>query len=350
MSALRSDFFPLFLYEASKLEEPWKSILSHLETMSVEDIMKAIGTNTLVVSGVYVQNIQCTFEKIAQRVQDTKMADFLMVLYGLVMSCANGELHCCLKDHMRPEWTSWVLQARVNNEPAFVLACRRSLKQIVEWMAHTMQEANEWSACTLQNDRGDSALHIAVRRRQWDWAKWLLSHGASPYTKNKLGCSAIMLCAPHHEKLDLFCAQKDIEWYSAMHDALVYGRKDSSWCVALIDQGADVNQIELYDAPLDSLIVLAKNGMDMNLGPLPANRTPDQLKVFFVYGRQPREWKHLIDAFEDMTWIRTLRAFFKSEHTILPDEYIHHVLDRQCITKHTFDIVQRVKSNKEKDS
>ncbi|MDA7838950.1 ankyrin repeat domain-containing protein [bacterium] len=346
MSALRSDFFPLFLYEVSKLEEPWKSMLTHLDTMSVEDIMKLIGNTTLVVSGVYVQGVQCTFEKISRRLHDTNVADFLMVLYGLVMSCANGELHSCLKDHMRPQWVSWMFTARVNSEPAFVLACRRSLKEMVEWMAHTMQEANDWSACAVQNASGDSALHIAVRRRQWDWAKWLLTHGASPYVKNHSGCSAIMLCAPHHEKLILFCGQKDMEWHSALHDALVYGRDDSSWCVALIDQGADVNQPELYDAPLDSLIVFAKNGMDMNLGPLPANRTPEQLKVFFVYGRKPSEWKHVIDAFEDVKWIKALRAFFQGEHASLPEEYKHHILERQGITKNTRDMVQRFESNK----
>lgn len=344
MSALRSDFFPLFLYEVSKLEEPWKSMLSQLDTMSVEDVMTSIGNTTLVVSGVYVQGVQCTFEKIARRLHDTNVADFLMVLYGLVMSCANGELHSCLKDHMRPEWVSWVFTARVNSEPAFVLACRRSLKEMVEWMAHTMQEANDWSACAVQNASGDSALHIAVRRRQWDWAKWLLAHGASPYVKNHSGCSAIMLCAPHHEKLFLFSGCEDIEWYSALHDALVYGRHDSSWCVALIDQGADVNQPELYDAPLDSLIVLAKNGMDMNLGPLPANRTLDQLKVFFVYGRKPQQWKYVIDAFEDVEWMKTLRAFFQGERTSLKAEYIENVKQVQCITETTLDVQTRLQS------
>ena len=78
-----------------------------------------------------------------------------------------------------------------------------------------------------------------------------------------------MLAAPHHLRLDMFYTGESSEWYNALHDALVVGKHDASWCVALIDRGADVNQLELYDAPIDCLIVLAVHGMDMNLSPLP---------------------------------------------------------------------------------
>ena len=342
MSALKSDFRPLFLYESSKLESPWNTILSQLETMTVGEIMRHIGDTTLCVSGVHVKGVQCTFESIAQRHTDSDVASFLLLLYGLVMSCTSGRVHQYLKQYIRIEWVPWLFSARVDSEPVFVLSCRRSLKTLVEWMADVMEEASDWSPCKASNSKGDTALHIAVRRRQWDWAKWLLTHGISPYEKNHAGETPMMLAAPHHEKLNMFCLERDEHWYKSLHDALVAGRHDATWCVALLDLGADVNQLALYDAPVDSLIVLAKHGMDMNLGPLPPKRTLDELKVFYVYGRQPTHWDNVIASFDDWHWVNSLCGFFSGALVALPEEYKDNLRSRQCITEITKSIMDRL--------
>jgi hypothetical protein len=342
MSALKSDFKPLFLHAVSKLESPWKTILPQLETLTVPEMVDLIGTTTLDVAGVYVKGQQCNFEKISGRLHNKDIADFLLVLHGLVLTMVTGDVHEHLTTYMRLKWVPWVLSFWVWGEPVFVIACQRSLKAVVEWMTDTMREASYWEACRQVLKNGDSALHMAVRRRQWDWAKWLLDHGASPYTKNKKGDSSIMLVAPHHEKLDLFYSKSDSHWYNALHDALVVGRRDSTWCVALLDRGADVNQLALYDSPIDSLIVLAKHGMDMNLGPLPNRRTPDQLKIFYLYGRRPTDWQHVIAAFPETEWIRFLHAFYQYIEFEVPEVYRTHVEGRQAITMTTRDILHRL--------
>lgn len=344
MSALKSDFIPLFLYEVSKLDEPWKTILSQLDNISVDDVMSKIGTTSLIVSGVYVKGVQCTFEKIAERMDRTDVSHLFYVLYGIVMSCVTGNVYPTLSHYMRPEWCAWLFQVRVDGEPVFVLACRRSLKTFVEWMVQQMNAAKEWSACCALDLDGNSPLHFAVKRRQWDWAKWLMAQGVSPYTKNNAGESSVMLVAPYHDRLGMFCTEKNKQWFDALHDALVYGREDSTWCVSLLDQGADVNQLALYDAPLDSLVVFAKHGMDMNLGPLPENTLADKLKVFFVYGRKPVRWERVIQAFDDATWTYSLHAFFNGMSDTLKEEYISNVNNMRAITTTSIDIVERCKS------
>jgi hypothetical protein len=342
MSALKSDFKPLFLDAASKLEAPWNIILPQLETLTVPQLVELIGTHDLDVAGVFVKGHPCTFEKISGRLQNKDVSVFLLVLYGLALTILTGDVHVYLENYMRLEWVPFVLSIRLQKEPVFVLACQRSLKAVVEWMTEVMREACFWAACrqTLQN--GESALHMAVRRKQWDWTKWLLDHGVSPYTKNTDGASPIMLVAPYHEKLDLFYQRHDLEWFNALHDALVAGRHDATWCVALLDRGADVNQLALYDSPVDSLVVFAKHGMDMNLGPLPSRRTADQLKIFYMYGRRPTDWQHVIAAFPEMDWVRCLHAFFHGMTSEMPEPYRAHVQSRQAITKTTRYILRRL--------
>jgi hypothetical protein len=335
MSALRSDFMPLFMYEVSKLQDPWKTLLHNLQTLSVSDMQSIIGSTALDITGVYVKGIQCTFEKIAQRSTNTDVSHFFYVLYGLVMTCQTGEVHPYMQKYMRVEWTKWIFSARVESSPAFVLACERSLKGVVEWMAEVMNDAKEWSPCLLPNARGDTALHFAVKRRQWDWAKWLIARGASPYIENHSGENAIMLTAPHHEHMNVFDVPKDTSWFHALHKALVHGCYDASWCVAMLDQGADVNQVELYDAPIDSLVVFAKHGMDMNLGPLPEDTSAEKLHLFFMYGRKPERWQRVLDAFEEFSWIRTLHNFFNHGSVDMPEIYKENIMARQCITEET---------------
>ena len=343
MSALRSDFQATFLYEVSKLSEPWRSILTTLETATPNQIMESVGRTSIQVCGVCVHNNQCTFEKIAERLQNSEVAKLLYVMYGLSISCTTGEVHPYLNTYMRDTWIPWVLGVSVHGEPSFVYACRHSLKKIVGWMVGAMKQKSHWDPCKLTGLNDDTALHIAVRRRQWDWAKWLLSHGAPPYTKNQTGDTPLMLAAPHHLRVDMFRTDGDsVQWFDALHDALVAGKDDATWCVALIDRGADVNQAALYDAPIDSLIVMAVHGMDMNLGPLPESLSAEQRKLFYLYGRRPTEWKHVIGAFSDTDWILFLHRFFSESETKVPDVYIENVSRRQCITKDTRDVIRKL--------
>lgn len=342
MSALKSDFPSLFLYATSKLEDPWKTILPQLDTMSVDEMMRQIGTTSLDVAGVYVNGYQCNFEKIAERVQNTAVVDFLYTLFGLRMTCATGNINTYLRSHVRLEWVPWLLSVRISEEPIFVMACRRSLKCFVEWMVDIMQESSCWEACRQQNASGDTPLHIAVRRRQWDWAKWLIGHGAIPYKKNNDGDTPMSLAVPYHEKIDIFDNHRNSLWYDALHEALVAGRQDPTWCVALIDQGADFNQHALYDVPLDSLVVLAKHGMDMNLGPLPPNRSPEQLQIFYLYGRRPTHWQYVISAFTDTDWIRFLHDFYHEKEVELPELFKENIMNVRSITNETLKIKQKL--------
>ena len=342
MSALKSDFVPLYLHQVSKLNAPWKHILSQLETITVSKCIELIGTSNLDIAGVFVKGQQFTFENISSRLHNKDVADFLLLLHGLSLTMVTGELHEYVEHYIRLEWVPFVLSLHIENEPVFALACKRSLKLVAEWMTDVMRESKSLELCgqTLQN--GDSALHMAVRRRQWDWAAWLLSQGVSPYLKNSHGESPIMLVAPHHEKMDLFCLKKDAKWFDALHDALVAGRNDATWCVALIDRGADVNQLILYDSPIDSLVVLAKHGMDMNLGPIPEGRTADQLKVFYVYGRKPEHWQNVISAFPEMDWIRFLHSFYHDIDVEIPIAYSTNIKSRQAITKTSIELIRRM--------
>lgn len=342
MSALKSDFKPLFLHAVSKLEAPWRIILPQLETLSVSELVGLIGKATLDVAGVYVKSRQYNFEKIAARIHNKDISDFLFVLYGLALTMVTGDVHDYLVRYMRLEWVPCVLSFRIQGEPAFVLACQRSMKAAVEWMTDVMRDASCWSPCRQTLENGDSPLHMAVRRRQWEWAKWLFDHGVSPYTKNNKGDSSIMLIAPHHEKLDLFYSKSDSNWYNALHDGLVAGRDDCTWCVALLDRGADVNQLGLYDSPIDSLVVFAKHGMDMNLGPLPSHRTAEQLKIFYLYGRRPQLWERVIVAFPEIEWIQFLYAFYNDIECEVPNIYRTHLEGRQAVTKTTRHILRRL--------
>lgn len=350
MSALRSDFQATFLYEVSKLEEPWRSILPELEDLTPEQVIQKIGTTSIKVSGVYVHNYQCTFEKIAERLNNTPVANMLFVLYGIAVSCTTGQVHPYLNTYMCEKWIPWVLKLYIHDEPMFVYACRHSMKSFVAWMISIMKQKSFWEPCSMVGKNGDTVLHIAVRRRQWDWAKWLLSHEGLPYQKNEQGFSPIMLAAPHHLRLDMFYTGESSEWYNALHDALVVGKHDASWCVALIDRGADVNQLELYDAPIDCLIVLAVHGMDMNLGPLPKNLSDEQRKLFYLYGRQPEAWDYVIGAFKDAKWLYFLHDFFEGKETEIPDIYTENVSRRQCVTKKTRDIIHRLTLKHQSDT
>ena len=299
MSALKTNFRQDFLHQVDKLQSIWQKILPKLEKITVEEIIKNLENTSLDIAGVSVGTQQCTLEKIAGQIYNTDVSDLLYVLHGLSLSFVTGEVHPYLKDKLRMEWIPLIFSLKIFDQPIFISACSRSLKIFVEWLVDIMEESRFWAPIQQRDANGDTALHIAIRNRQWDWAEWLVGHGASPYLKNKNNESSIMLTAPHHECLNIFKERNNSQWFDALHDALVYGKKDATWCVELIGLGADINQKELYDAPLDSLIVLAKQGMDMNLGPLPNQLLAEQLQIFYWYGHEPRDWRYVLMAFKN---------------------------------------------------
>lgn len=342
MSALKSDFKGLFLNAVSKLESPWRDILPVLDEMDVQTLMRNIGQHSLDVAGVTVKNHACTFEKIAQRVENTDVSHFLLVLYGLVMTSATGDIHTHVKQYMRTEWIPWVLSARVNEEPVFYGACRRSLRLWVEWMTALMEDVSFWAPLQQRGSNGDTALHLAVRHRQWEWSAWLVKHGVSPTTKNNSGDTALSLAMPYHQCLSYLQVQtRNSDWFNALHHALVAGRTDATWCVALLDMGADVNQVELYDAPVDSLAVFAKHGMDMNLGPLPASITVESLQLMYAHGHVPRDWKQVLYAVSEDSWMRTLYSVHVEKSTDVPETLISNVIACQAVTPETQALQRR---------
>lgn len=297
MSALKSDFEEYFQESVEQLEPPWCTILQK-KTQTVSSIMEIIGNAPLEISGVHVKNQQYTLEKIASRL-DNDVASFIYVVHGIVLSCITGELHSNLTRYARREWVPWILKANISGEPAFLYVCKRSLKDVATWMIGAMDECKNFEPLQIITKDGDTALHIAIRKKQWEWATWLVDNGVSPYQKNNKNETPIMLCAPHFEKIQLFKVGKTGDWFNALHDALVYGKMHIKWCESLLDMGADFNQPELYDAPLETLKMLAEQGMDMNLGPLPDNLSPEQRRVFYLYGHVPEKWQHVIDSFRD---------------------------------------------------
>ena len=127
------------------------------------------------------------------------------------------------------------------------------------------------------------------------------------------------------------------EWFDALHDALVYGKNNVEWCSVLISMGADFNQIELYDAPIDTLKLLAKLGMDMNLGPLPELLTPDQRRVFYLHGHVPKDWKHVFEAFTDAPdWSYLLYKLHSQG--IVPERMTGMIKSRRAITVETIQL------------
>lgn len=335
MSALKSDFEEYFKEAVEQLPPPWCFILN-TPTQTVESIMEAIGNTPLEISGVYVKGQQYTIEDIAPRLKDG-LCQFLYVIHGLVMTCTSGKLHSNLTRYARHKWVPWILKACISGEPAFLYVCKRNLKDVATWMIGAMNECNNFEPLQVTTDEGDTALHIAIRKQQWEWAAWLVDNGVSPYQKNNKHESAIMLCAPHSEKISLFKNNISEEWFNALHDALVYGKNNMEWCSELISMGADFNQIELYDAPIDTLKLLARLGMDMNLGPLPELLTSDQRRVFYLHGHVPKDWKYVIEAFPDAPdWTYFLYKLHSQK--IVPERMTDMIKSRRAITVETIQL------------
>lgn len=282
-----------------------------------------------------------TFEDLVERLP-CEIQNLARVIYGLFLSCSTGIIDNQLQTYLKSEWVSKIFRIRLHGEPVFPLICKRQMHVLATWMVDWLSNCDEKllviNSC-LQN--GDSALHMAMRNRHWEWATWLIASGCDKYSKNKAGESPLRLMAPHEEHVHLL-REKTTEWYNNIHDAIGI---TSSWTQRLIDEGADINQPELYSLPVDILIVLAKNGMDMNLNPLPADLTDFHYRILYGYGRVPKDWKRVLHVFDDMDFVKSLFDFFENDSTkLLMKDYKQILNNRRAIAPQTIAYAKRIQN------
>ena len=97
------------------------------------------------------------------------------------------------------------------------------------------------------------------------------------------------------------------------------------------------------DSPVDSLLVFATRGMDMNIADAPDSSTAEHYRIMYMFGKKPRDWSTVLHAFSEPEWIRFLHRFFETNETDIdvPQEYKENVMNRQIITKVTEKIRAR---------
>lgn len=327
------------IHQATKsLDYPWNYIIQNASTLTQEQIIEhACTAKHLNVTGVFYQHEQHTFELLALKVS---CADAFKALYGLSVTMATGVVHEYLKNHVRREWAIRLFSVRIHDSPAFVFACKQKYHAVVVWMISVMNELKDYSPILQVDCDGNSPLHIAVLHKKWEWTKQLLEHDAKPYQKNNQGKTPIMLAAPHFEYLSLF-KTRSREWFDALHEALLSGNKHPAWCQTLIDEGADFNQPELYDSPIESLLIFAHAGMDMNM-PFKGPLTNDQLKIMYIHGKVADNFDRVLSVFQDEFWVRLLHNLKHGLHDIQDEEYIERLSSRQAITKNTLNLQQKI--------
>ena len=309
---------------------------------SMDDKLDMLATCTKIdIWGMRLHNQNYSFLELIEYLS-CETQQLARVIYGLFISCSTGEIHPMLQSNLIQQWVSTVFCFRIHGEPVFPLICQRQMHTLATWMVDWLANCPERhlviNSC-LKN--GDSPLHMAIRNRHWDWASWLIAAGCQKHSKNKAGESPLFLMAPFEEHVHLL-REKTKEWYDNLHEALGI---NSSWTQRLIEEGADINQPELYSEPVDILLVLAKNGMDMNLSPLPLNLCSFQYRILYSFGRIPSEWKSVLDAFDDMEFIKSLFHFFERGCTrMLTEEYKTNVLSRRSITPETKSYAKRIQN------
>ena len=107
---------------------------------------------------------------------------------------------------------------------------------------------------------------------------------------------------------------------------------------ALIVAGADVNQPELYNSPLDSLLVFAKCGIDMNL-PTCETFNSEQYRIMFLYGKIPTNWNNVLNAFSENDWVRMLHDISINFNNVnITQEYRDNIKSRKAITDSTLNL------------
>ena len=332
MSAIKNDPQGPLYREIQKLKPPWNHIFTSLKHMTLDILLDLIEqSDHLDICGVNVQGEQYTLETFASNASGS-VSSVLYVLYGMGIVYTTGKLHKHLLSYAHESWMPRLFSMRFHNEPIFVSVCRREMRCVAEWMLGIMRKTKSFAPLFTKNHEGNTVLHIAVQKRQWEWSQWLIDQGCCPYQKNKKGKSSLMYAAPYTETISMF--QKPCkEWYDALHDALVDGRQYPLWSQALIEAGADVNQPELLSSPVQSLLVFAQHGMDMNIGPAPRNISAKHYRVMYMYGKEPEEWSSVLQAFEEDSWVRFLHGYFKDEsNENIPEEYRKNIISRQIIT------------------
>jgi|TARA_B110000971_G_C20039658_1_gene516911 hypothetical protein len=307
---------------------------------TVDDQLDQILEVDLDIWGVRGNGRSYNFDEMLPHVPHVALAQ---ALYGIYMSCCTGELHWSVAD-IPPEWCCRLFRVRVFGEPAFTLACRREMHAVVSWMVEQCPNEPLVFGCALRD--GDTALHMAIRRCQWEWAKWLVTVGCCRYSKNEGGETPLSLMAPHGDYVHLL-RHESVEWYNCLHDALLVST-DAAWAAFLLDEGADPNQPGLYARPVGVLDTLARCGMDMNLSPLPCGLTPAHWRILYVHGRVPRDWSRVLRVFEregSTEWVAFLHRFSSGDPlTWIPPEYKSYLNGRQCITSETKTYVERIQN------
>lgn len=320
------------LHKATEsLDYPWGYIIQNASTLTQEQIIEhACSAEHLNVSGVFYEKEQHTFKLLALKVT---CADAFKSLYGLSVTMATGVVHPFLNQHVRTEWAIRLLSVKIHGSPAFAFACRQKYHTVVVWMIEVMNQMEDYTPILQVDCDGNSPLHIAVKHKKWEWAKRLMEHGSLPFLKNKEGKTPIMLAAPYFEYLIIF-KQHSLEWFEAMHEALVDGKKHPAWCQTLIDEGADFNQPELYDSPIESLLIFAHAGMDMNMS-FDGDLSDDQFKIMYTHGKIPTDFSRVLTIFHDDTWVRLLHNLARGQD-IEDEEYTSRISTRRAVTKSTY--------------
>ena len=301
----------------------------YILSQDLTPIEKLCRLSKLDIWGARIGQINYSFSDLVANL-DPESQRLARVIYGLFQTCATGEVHELVASQLRLEWVVPVFCLRIHGEPAFPLICQRQMHEVATWMMDWLQRCpNGLQVLNQHLSNGDSALHLAIRQRHWEWTAWLIKAGCHRYEKNQAGESPLLLMAPFEEHVHLL-RSPTLAWYNTLHEALGV---TSAWTQRLLDEGAALNQPVLYAVPVDILLVLAINGLDMNLSPLPPGLTPSHYRILYTYGRKPQQWKQVLTAFDDPNWVQALYHFFeKGNDEFLTDEYKNNLQTRRCIT------------------
>lgn len=337
MSAIKVDLQTKIKSGLNGTITPWCDVYTNLDK-TPKQMMDIIKTDNIDISGVYVDGKQYCMSDIAYYAPESS-SQFLYALYGLFVTCTTGKIDQCFEQYVRSEWIPWFLQASILNEPAFLYVCKRSLTDVAQFILNLIEVGNHEQVFNIVNSEGDSALHIAVRKKQWQWAKLLVKNKCCPYLKNKAGHSPMMLAAPYYEQIEMFKVNPIHKWYSGLHDAILHGKDHPEWIQMLAELGADINQDELVACPVNSLKALLRAGLDPNIGQLPPS--DEQRRILYLYGREPCSFGDLRETFkENDTIVQELIALhYYSECT---EQMKQKILSRRAIDKKTIKLKKRI--------
>ena len=335
MSSLKSLSLENF---SSNVKHPWDHIFKNIATLTENDILYVVSCESNTDISWFIDEHQNTLEDLASNLP---MSNLFYAMYGIVLTCTTGKLHSYLSTYCQSDWVIDLFHLNFHGNPIFVYACQKNFEALIIWMVEIMNDLKDYSPLHQLDENGDSPLHLAVRYKKWDWALRLIEHGCSPSIKNNAGKTPIMLAAPHTERVCVLFTRASIEWYNALHEALVDGREHAMWCFKLIEMGADVNQPELYDSPVDTLVILAQSGMDMNLGST-VKLSAEQNRILFLNGKVPDDWSQVLDSFEENEWIRMFFNLHCDRTTQVPEEYKQNVLNCRAVTTRSVDLQYKV--------